>query len=104
MNDAKDTLAIRPEPYMLESLPAYLLRVAHANGYAGTQRVFRMDGRRKIDLSTLGPLLSSMRAAFHTSLLLESEQPSPNGARVWNLRRARYCPVCLRTGRHWNRA
>lgn len=103
MQPTTPPLLVRPAPDPLEGLPAYLLRVALANGFAGTCGIFRRSGRRACDLAPLGSMLSVVQATFPSSLLSESQSPSSSAARTWNLRRARFCPLCLAGGSVWKR-
>jgi hypothetical protein len=103
MQPATLPLLVRPAPDPSEGLPAYLLRVALANGFAGTCGIFRRSGRRAFNLAPLGSMLPAVYATFPSSLLSESQSPSSSAARTWNLRRARFCPLCLAAGSIWKR-
>ena len=103
MQPTTPPLLVRPTPDPSEGLQAYLLRVALANGFTGTCGIFRKSGRRACDLALLGSMLSVVQATFPSSLLSESQSPSSSAARTWNLRRARFCPLCLAGGSVWKR-
>ena len=103
MSSTTSALLVRLAPDPAEGLPAYLLRVVLANGVAGTCGIFRRSGRRACDLKALGPMLPVVLATFPSSLLAECQSPSLTAARTWNLRRARFCPICLARDGIWKR-
>jgi hypothetical protein len=108
-----NTLAVRPRPTAGESLPGYIMRVAHANGFASVRQLY--GSLREREHGAFDELCTRLRLDRDERAMLFGALPShwrqvglPLSLAVTDFNHTcrRWCPLCLKDGKflqgHWS--